>query len=100
MPSSKEENQNSAQILLKSWGFHNSLPQNVVIFLKSPRILLTMLLAWDLFFNTKMVKFCHHKDHTTADPTDKLLAKTPSEAQNFTCTPLGLNPGAFKDFVM
>jgi hypothetical protein len=32
MPISKEENQNSAQILLKSWGFHNSLPRNVVIF--------------------------------------------------------------------
>ncbi len=32
-------------------------------FWKLPRIPFTMLLAWDFFFNTKMVKFCHHKNH-------------------------------------
>jgi hypothetical protein len=63
MPISKEENQNSAQILLKSWGFHNSLPRNVVIFLKISKNSLDHVARWDFFFNTKTVKFCHRKNH-------------------------------------
>ncbi len=56
-----------------------------------------------IFFLLKILNFFGHE---TAHPTDKLLAKTPSQAQqqragrNFTCTALGLNPGPFQDFVI
>jgi hypothetical protein len=60
MAISKEESQKSAQIIQKSWWFQNFFPLEIGWFFSqkvSEKGPLTMLLG--IFFNSKIVKFCH-----------------------------------------